>query len=58
MSDFGIDLQDDDLDTIHRVGTKQDTVDISGRTDVPSIIAKFKIRDLRDKVFDARKKMT
>ena len=57
VSDLGIDLKDDDLDTIHRVGTKQDTVDKSGRTVVPSIIAKLKIRDLRDKIFDARKKL-
>ena len=41
------------MDTIYLVGTKQDTVDNSGRTVVPSIIAKLKIRDLRDKIFEA-----
>ena len=57
VSDLGIEIQENDLDTIHRVGTKQDTVDSSGRTVVPSIIARLKIRDMRDKIFDARKKL-
>ena len=42
MSDLGIELQDDDLDTIHRVGTKQDAVDINGRT---VFDARKKLRD-------------
>ena len=67
VSDIGVQLSEDDIDTIHRVGTQRNTgnatdgatatVDPAPPVVEPSIICKFKIRDVRNKVFEARKNL-
>ena len=69
VNDIGIQLSNDDIDTIHRVGTQRNTGNSASGTGVdgdtaavdnvvePSITCKFKLRDVRNKVFEARKNL-
>ena len=53
---IGVTLKEDDIDIVHRINTRDDVQDETNKK-IPSIILRVKSRELRNEVFDSRKKL-